>query len=87
MTGDEAVVAVIDALESAGIAYMLVGSLATNFYGVLRGTEDADSVKSAASFRRIPQASLSGRSALRHRLATARREIRQRTAAIPQLAA
>lgn len=44
MTGDEAVVAVIDALESTGIAYMLVGSLATNFYGVPRATEDADFV-------------------------------------------
>lgn len=44
MTGDEAVVAVIDALESAGVGYMLVGSLATNFYGVPRATQDADFV-------------------------------------------
>lgn len=44
MTGDEAVVAVIEALESTGVAYMLVGSLATNFYGVPRATEDADFV-------------------------------------------
>lgn len=44
MTGEEAVVAMIDALESAGVAYMLVGSLATNFYGVPRATEDADFV-------------------------------------------
>lgn len=44
MTGDDAVVAVIEALDSAGIAYMLVGSLATNFYGVPRATEDADFV-------------------------------------------
>lgn len=44
MTGDEAVVGVIEALESAGVAYMLVGSLATNFYGVPRATEDADFV-------------------------------------------
>ncbi|HJT33607.1 MAG TPA: hypothetical protein VJ783_16295, partial [Pirellulales bacterium] len=44
MTGDEAVVAMVDALDASGIAYMLVGSLATNFYGVPRATEDADFV-------------------------------------------
>jgi hypothetical protein len=44
MTGDEAVIAVIDALESAGIDYMLVGSLSSNFYGVPRSTHDADFV-------------------------------------------
>lgn len=36
MTGEEAIVAVIDAQDSTGVAYMLVGSLATNFYGVPR---------------------------------------------------
>ncbi len=44
MTGDGAVVAMIEALESAGVGYMLVGSMATNFYGVPRATEDADFV-------------------------------------------
>lgn len=44
MTGDEAVIAVIDALESASIDYMLVGSLSSNFYGVPRSTHDADFV-------------------------------------------
>jgi len=44
MTGDDAVVAVIDALKNAGIDYMLVGSLASNFYGIPRATHDADFV-------------------------------------------
>lgn len=44
MTGEEAVVAVIDALESAGTAYMLVGSFSSNYYGVARSTQDADFV-------------------------------------------
>lgn len=44
MTGDEAVVAVIEALEALHIDYMLVGSLASNFYGVPRATHDADFV-------------------------------------------
>jgi hypothetical protein len=44
MKADEAVVAVIDALESAGVAYMVVGALSSNFYGIPRATEDADLV-------------------------------------------
>lgn len=44
MTSDEAVVAVFQALESAGIPYMLVGSLASNFHGIPRSTRDADFV-------------------------------------------
>ena len=44
MRGEEAVIAVIDALDTSGVGYMLVGSLATNFYGVPRATEDADFV-------------------------------------------
>jgi hypothetical protein len=35
---------VIDALEALGIPYMLVGSFASNVYGVPRGTQDADFV-------------------------------------------
>lgn len=44
MTGDEAVLAVIEALESLGVDYMLVGSLSSNFYGIPRATQDADFV-------------------------------------------
>lgn len=36
--------AVIDALEAAGIPYMVVGSLASNFHGIPRSTRDADFV-------------------------------------------
>jgi hypothetical protein len=44
MTPDEAVLAVLDAFEQAGIAYMVVGSLASNFHGIPRSTRDADFV-------------------------------------------
>lgn len=44
MTGDAAVAAVIDALERAGVRYMIVGSLASNFHGIPRSTRDADFV-------------------------------------------
>lgn len=44
MTSDEATLAVIDALESLGVPYMVVGSLSTNYYGVARSTHDADFV-------------------------------------------
>ena len=44
MSGDEATLAVIDALESLGIPYMLVGSLSTNLYGIPRSSRDADFV-------------------------------------------
>lgn len=44
MTADEAVVAVIDALEATGVPYMIVGSLASNFHGIPRSTRDADFV-------------------------------------------
>lgn len=44
MTSDEATVAVIDALESLGVPYMVVGSLSSNYYGVARSTHDADFV-------------------------------------------
>jgi hypothetical protein len=44
MTADEAVVAVVRALETLAIPYMLSGSLATNVYGVPRATDDADFV-------------------------------------------
>ena len=41
MEGEEAVIAVIEALDALGIEYMVVGSLSSNFYGVPRSTEDA----------------------------------------------
>lgn len=44
MTTEDAVIAVIDALEALGVPYMLVGSLSSNFYGVPRATQDADFV-------------------------------------------
>jgi hypothetical protein len=43
-TGNEATLAVIDALETLGIPYMLVGSLSSNVYGIPRSTHDADFV-------------------------------------------
>ena len=44
MTGNEAVVRVIDALEACGLPYMLVGSYSSNVYGSDRSTKDADFV-------------------------------------------
>ena len=46
MNADEAVVAVIEALEMAGVDYMVVGSISSNFYGIPRATKDADIVLS-----------------------------------------
>ena len=42
MNSDEATVAVIDALQALDIPYILVGSLASNLYGIPRSTKDAD---------------------------------------------
>jgi hypothetical protein len=47
----QAVVAVIDALNAAGIPSMLVGSLSSNAYGIPRSTKDADFVVQLGSFR------------------------------------
>src|SRR5437899_2515339 len=44
VTADDAVVAVLSALDSAAIPYMIVGSLASNFHGIPRSTRDADFV-------------------------------------------
>lgn len=44
MTGDEAVMALIEALNAAKIPYMVVGSFSSNFYGIPRSTQDADLV-------------------------------------------
>ena len=44
MSSDEIIFAVIDYLNEQQLPYMLVGSLATNFYCVPRATQDADFV-------------------------------------------
>lgn len=44
MDSDAAVLAIIDALNSNNIPYILSGSFATNYYGVPRSTQDADFV-------------------------------------------
>ena len=44
MTCEEIVAQVIDALESTGTPYMVVGSLSCNLYAVPRSTQDADFV-------------------------------------------
>ena len=44
MTGFDAVVRLIDILDARAVEYMLVGSLASNLYGILRSTNDADFV-------------------------------------------
>jgi len=43
-TSEEALLDVIDALEACGVPYMLVGSFASNFYGIGRSTKDVDFV-------------------------------------------
>lgn len=49
MTDKEVVLAVLKALDEVGIAYMIVGSLASNAYGIPRSTQDADIVMDASS--------------------------------------
>lgn len=44
MTSEDLVVAVFDALMALGVPFMVSGSLASNFYGVPRATQDADLV-------------------------------------------
>lgn len=58
MTPDDAVAAVFEALAGAGIPYMLVGSLASNFHGIPRSTRDADFVVELAAGRLARLASL-----------------------------
>jgi hypothetical protein len=41
---ESVVVRVADALEAGGVAYMLSGSFASNYYGIPRSTKDADFV-------------------------------------------
>jgi len=44
MTADKAVIALVGALESLAIPYIVSGSLGTNVYGVPRATDDGDFV-------------------------------------------
>jgi hypothetical protein len=44
MTSDDAVIAVLEALDGVGVPYMLVGSFSTNVHGIDRSTKDADFV-------------------------------------------
>jgi hypothetical protein len=44
MNTDDVVGAVIDSLNQQGVPYMIVGSLATNFYCVPRSTQNGDFV-------------------------------------------
>jgi hypothetical protein len=44
LTSDEVVIAVLTALDAAGVPHMLVGSLSTNYYGIPRSSKDADLV-------------------------------------------
>lgn len=61
MTDKDVVLAVVRALEDAGIGYMVVGSLSSNSYGIPRSTQDADFVieeagpQIASLARRLPE--------------------------------
>jgi hypothetical protein len=62
VTADEAVIAVLDAFETAALPYMIVGPLASNFHGIPRSTRDADFVIEAppGSLERVVRALPSG---------------------------
>lgn len=81
MTSEEVIVTVIDALKAVDVPFMVVGSMATNFYGVPRSTRDADLViqvpppfaalteRLGPSLRLGAQASFEGvTSTIRHRI-------------------
>jgi hypothetical protein len=57
VTDKDVLLAVIRALDGAGIQYMIVGSLSSNLYGIERSTQDADLVIDAAG---VPISSLAG---------------------------
>ena len=48
MDGKDATIRLVEALEAAQVAYMLVGSLSSNYHGIARATKDADIVVSAS---------------------------------------
>src|SRR5262249_7673752 len=58
MMSEEVAGLVMDALNALSIPYMLVGSLASNYYGVPRGTQDADFV---VQFGAVPVAAVADR--------------------------
>ena len=47
MTQEEVVARVVDAIEHAGLAYMVAGSFASSLHGIPRMTQDADIVVDA----------------------------------------
>ena len=47
MTQEEVVAQVVDAIEQAGLTYMVAGSFASNLHGIPRMTQDADIVVDA----------------------------------------
>jgi hypothetical protein len=49
MTGEDATLTLIDALDTQGVPYMVVGSFSTNHYGIPRSTKDADFVVDSES--------------------------------------
>jgi hypothetical protein len=44
MNAEQAMLAIVDALEAAQVPYMLVGSFSSNYYGIARSTKDVDVV-------------------------------------------
>ena len=58
MNSDEATVAVIDALQSLDIPSILVGSPASNLYGIPRSTKDADFSVQVTEHRRATSPAL-----------------------------
>ncbi|MES2660164.1 MAG: hypothetical protein V4689_16190 [Verrucomicrobiota bacterium] len=51
-SGEDAVAVLLDALNSLGLGYMVVGSFSSNRYGVPRATKDADFVLNVAAVDR-----------------------------------
>ena len=62
MTSEEAILALLGAIECAGVEYVLVGALATGAWGIPRSTNDADFVVACtapaldAVLRKLPTA-------------------------------
>jgi hypothetical protein len=54
MNSDEATVAVIDALHALDIPYILVGSLASNLYGIPRSTKDVEDARGVVAVQGDP---------------------------------
>lgn len=61
MTGNEALKLLTKALDDCGLAYMVVGSYSSNYYGLPRSTQDADLVmlleedKFSELIRKLPE--------------------------------